>query len=184
MIFLDDIQNLWAFFQQMDHSHLIALANEQQPVYYHVLTHYRELFPHTLFGKPLPHGKPGFNGGVKLFRLNSMREKGDLYNSYLDTNGKIRLLADQYNFRGHLGDQDLFTLLGFKHPELFYTLPCQWNRQLCQWWKIHGGYEDVFDLYWKCKPPYNILHGNCRTKIKHKSYINFVNKKYFPVETH
>jgi Glycosyl transferase family 8. len=175
MLFLDDIQKLWAHFQQMNDSHLIGLAHEQQPVYYHVLTRYREQFPGTLVGKPLPHGNPGVNGGVKLFRLKSMREKsaGELYNSYLDIPGKIRRLADRYHFRGHLGDQDLYTLLCFKHPELFYTLPCQWNRQLCQWWKTEGGYADVFDAYSTCDPPYRILHGNCRTKINHTSYKSF-----------
>ncbi|KAK7085267.1 Xyloside xylosyltransferase 1, partial [Halocaridina rubra] len=43
-----------------------------------------------------------------------------------------------YSFQGHLGDQDLYTLIAFDYPELFYTLPCGWNRQLCEWWRNHG----------------------------------------------
>jgi len=70
----------------------------------------------------------------------------------------------RFSFKGHLGDQDFFTLLSFEHPELFYTLDCGWNRQLCTWWKTKG-YEDIFDQYYQCNSKVKIWHGNCDTPI-------------------
>jgi hypothetical protein len=58
----------------------------------------------------------------------------------------VTALAKKYQFKGHLGDQDFFTLLGLQHPRLIFKLPCSWNRQLCQWWREHG-YADIFDRF-------------------------------------
>lgn len=165
MKFESDIKHLFMLYNEMEESHLMGLAFEQSPVYYHVTTKYRELNKNksTIIGKPPPHGFPGFNGGVKLFRLNRMRNN-KLYNLYLDDPIRLTLLANEYNFRGHLGDQDFYTLLYFEHPDWFFQLPCTWNRQLCQWWKKYG-YGDIFEYYHTCPPPYHILHGNCKTNI-------------------
>ena len=70
----------------------------------------------------------------------------------------------RYSFKGHLGDQDFYTLLSFEQPQLFYQLPCTFNRQLCQWWK-NKGYERVFDEYFACSGDVKIWHGNCDTPI-------------------
>lgn len=86
-----------------------------------------------------------------------------LYNQLLEP-GNVAKLADQYRFRGHLGDQDFFTMIGMEHPELFYSLACGWNRQLCTWWRDHG-YGDVFQLYYRCGGPVYIYHGNCNSPI-------------------
>ena len=77
----------------------------------------------------------------------------------------IELLVSKYLFKGHLGDQDLYSLLSIEHSQLFHVLNCGWNRQLCKWWKSHGLYEDVFDLYWNCNDTVKIYHGNCNTEI-------------------
>eukprot|EP00111_Clytia_hemisphaerica_P010414 TCONS_00030432-protein len=174
ILILDDIQNLWDYFGNFSNDHLMALANEQQPVYYHLTNTYREESFDTIVGKPKPHGKPGLNGGVKLFNLESMRTN-KVYNSLLDNPSKLVNLADKYSFRGHLGDQDFYTLLSFEYPEWVLELPCSWNRQLCQWWKEYG-YRDVFELYSNCKEPYFILHGNCKTKINHTEFHDFLVK--------
>ena len=71
----------------------------------------------------------------------------------------------EYSFKGHLGDQDLFTLIALDYPEIFYTLPCSWNRQLCEWWRHRGGHSLVFDDYFKCTESIKIIHGNCKTSI-------------------
>lgn len=72
--------------------------------------------------------------------------------------------VSRYSFRGHLGDQDFYTLLGFEKPSLFHVLPCTWNRQLCQWWKDKG-YENIFHKYFDCLGTVKIWHGNCDTPI-------------------
>lgn len=86
-----------------------------------------------------------------------------LYNQLLKPSN-VAKLADQYRFRGHLGDQDFFTMIGMEHPELFFSLACGWNRQLCTWWRDHG-YGDVFQLYYRCDGPVYIYHGNCNSAI-------------------
>lgn len=158
-----DIMDLFAFFELMNATQIIAIAQEQQPVYWHITWDYRENNPGTLIGAPPPHGLTGFNSGVMLMNLDAMHNS-KLYNTYLDDRVKLAQLALKYSYRGHLGDQDFYSLLSFEHHELFYILPCQWNRQFCEWWR-HNGYGDIFDRYFNCIQPYHILHGNCDTPI-------------------
>lgn len=157
-----DIKDLYGEFSNFGESNLIGLAHEQQPVYRHTFQVYRDQHPGTPVGESLPSGHPGYNSGVLLLNLQRMR-KSKLYNDLLDAR-KVEALAKKYEFKGHLGDQDFFTLLSMEHRELFYTLPCFWNRQLCQWWKDKG-YQTVFDRYYNCTGPVNIYHGNCDTPI-------------------
>lgn len=128
----------------------------------HTFWQYRKENPQTRVGEPPPDGLPGFNSGVMLLDLGAMRASA-LYNQLLEP-GNVAKLADQYRFRGHLGDQDFFTMIGMEHPELFYSLTCGWNRQLCTWWRDHG-YGDVFQLYYRCGGPVYIYHGNCNSPI-------------------
>lgn len=128
----------------------------------HTFWQYRKENPQTKVGEPPPDGLPGFNSGVMLLNLGAMRASA-LYNELLEPSN-VAKLADQYRFRGHLGDQDFFTMIGMEHPELFYSLSCGWNRQLCTWWRDHG-YGDVFQLYYRCGGPVYIYHGNCNTPI-------------------
>jgi hypothetical protein len=59
--------------------------------------------------------------------LHALREK------HMDARFRYRAFA--------LGDQDVYTLLSFEHPDLFYRLPCVWNRQLCTAYIRHA--EDL-----------------------------------------
>ena len=157
-----NILNLYRKFRDMRATNIMALAREQQPVYYHLTWWYRSLHKNESIGDPPPYGKTGFNSGTKLLNLQQMRVN-KVYNSYLDNPILVKNLVEKYNFRGHLGDQDFYTLLSFEHPELFHVLPCQWNRQLCTWWRDSGGYEDIFDKYHHCSSPIYVYHGNCNT---------------------
>ena len=148
-------------------------------VWRHLLWKYRKENPGTLLGNPPPHGNPGYNSGVLLLHLHRMR-MSDLYNSYLEPERLHQLLQkfvnwwncnffyqifSRYSFTGHLGDQDFYTLLSFEQPQLFQTLDCSWNKQLCQWWKDKG-YEGIFDQYFKCHQPHiKIWHANCDTQF-------------------
>jgi len=58
----------------------------------------------------------------------------------------------------------MYTLLAAKYSELFLPLPCQWNRQLCTYWRDHG-YAQVFEQYFTCAEPIFLYHGNCKTRI-------------------
>jgi lipopolysaccharide biosynthesis glycosyltransferase len=160
--FKTDISKLHALFNKFNESNLIGIAHDGQPVYRHLFWQYRNENPGTRVGSPPPNGLTGFNSGVLLLDLAKQR-KSSLYESLLTPEAVDRLTA-KYHFKGHLGDQDFFTLVGMEHEELFYVLPCTWNRQLCTWWGDHG-YADVLDQYYKCSGRVNIYHGNCDTRI-------------------
>lgn len=157
--------NIRELFEEFDHfptNAVIGIAHEMQPVYRHTFWQYRQENPESKVGSPPPDGLPGFNSGVILLNLEAMRQS-KLYNQLLDPS-EVQKLTEKYHFKGHLGDQDFFTMIGMEHAQLFHILDCVWNRQLCTWWRDHG-YGDVFDLYYKCEGHIKILHGNCNTPI-------------------
>ncbi|XP_049911294.1 xyloside xylosyltransferase 1 [Epinephelus moara] len=157
-----NIRDLFQEFDQFPPGAVIGIAREMQPVYRHTFWQYRKENPQTKVGDPPPEGLPGFNSGVMLLDLGAMRDSA-LYNQLLKPSN-VAKLADQYRFRGHLGDQDFFTMIGMEHPQLFHSLACGWNRQLCTWWRDHG-YGDVFQMYYRCDGPVYIYHGNCNSPI-------------------
>ncbi|XP_054459045.1 xyloside xylosyltransferase 1 [Anoplopoma fimbria] len=157
-----NIRDLFQEFDQFPRGAVIGIAREMQPVYRHTFWQYRKENPKTRVGDPPPEGLPGFNSGVMLLDLGAMRDSA-LYNQLLEPSN-VAKLADQYRFRGHLGDQDFFTMIGMEHPDLFYSLACGWNRQLCTWWRDHG-YGDVFQMYYRCEGLVYIYHGNCNSPI-------------------
>ncbi|XP_063162271.1 xyloside xylosyltransferase 1 isoform X2 [Candoia aspera] len=157
-----NIRELFQEFDNFPEGAVIGIAREMQPVYRHVLWQYRQEHPGTRVGEPPPDGLSGFNSGVLLLDLEAMRQSA-LYNHLLEP-AVVQRLASKFHFRGHLGDQDFFTLVGMEHPELFHVLDCTWNRQLCSWWRDHG-YADVFEQYFRCDGHVRIYHGNCNTPI-------------------
>ncbi|XP_066858141.1 xyloside xylosyltransferase 1 isoform X2 [Anser cygnoides] len=157
-----NIRDLFEEFDNFKEGAVIGIAREMQPVYRHTFWQYRRENPHTKVGEPPPDGLPGFNSGVLLLNLEAMR-RSKLYNQLLEP-ATVQKLTEKYRFKGHLGDQDFFTMVGMEHPELFHVLDCTWNRQLCTWWKDHG-YSDVFDQYFRCDGEVKIYHGNCNTPI-------------------
>ncbi|XP_028925475.1 xyloside xylosyltransferase 1, partial [Ornithorhynchus anatinus] len=157
-----NILELFEEFDNFSEGNVIGIAREMQPVYRHTFWQFRQENPKTRVGDPPPDGLPGFNSGVMLLDLEAMRQS-QLYNQLLEP-ARIQQLTEKYHFRGHLGDQDFFTMIGMEHPELFHVLDCTWNRQLCTWWKDHG-YSDVFDAYFRCDGQVKVYHGNCNTPI-------------------
>jgi len=157
-----DIAELYQHFHNFSPSNIMGIANDAQPVYRHNLHMYRNRHKDTKVGGPPPDGLTGFNSGVLLLDLDKMRQSAT-YNSMIDAE-VVKSIADKYMFKGHLGDQDFYSLISLDHIELFYVLPCTWNRQLCTWWRDHG-YGQVFDQYFQCEGHINIYHGNCNTPI-------------------
>ena len=173
--FEHDIEELYQLFDQFNTSQIIGIARENQPVYRHLLWSYRQENPRTDVGDPPPNGLTGFNSGVLLLHLAQIRQS-NLFNAYLNNSHLVERLLRKYHFtHPHLGDQDFYSLLSFEHRELFYFLPCYWNRQLCTWWKGKG-YDDVWENYYNCNNDRNIrlYHGNCQTVIPKKINQNKV----------
>lgn len=157
-----DIALLHQHFALFAPAAIMGLAYEQQPVYRHILHKYRQENHGTKCGEPASRGSPGFNSGVVLLNLEAIRNSS-VYKHFLSAKA-VQWLAAKYSFRGHLGDQCFYSLLSWEHPELFYVLPCTWNRQLCEWWRHHG-YEDVFEEYHRCNGTVHVYHGNCNSSI-------------------
>ena len=160
--FKADIKELYDRFEIFDQDNIMGIGRDMQPVYRHTFWSYRNKHPNTRVGAPPPNGLTGFNSGVLLLDLNRMRNSA-LYNSLLNRQSLEQLTAE-FEFKGHLGDQDFFTLLNMKYEQLFHVLPCTWNRQLCTWWRDHG-YQAIFDQYFSCEGQVKIYHGNCNTPI-------------------
>lgn len=175
VVFRSDVKLLFDQFHLFDGDNLFGLAPELTPVYRHTLYTYRAQNPSTTFGSPyyyphsgggntrrIRHGYPGLNSGVVMLDFERMRGS-TFYAENLEAE-QVERLVQKYHFRGHLGDQDFYTLLGYEFPSLVYRLDCAWNRQLCLWWKDHG-YSDVFDAYFHCEGRIRLYHGNCNTRI-------------------
>ncbi|XP_054014087.1 xyloside xylosyltransferase 1-like [Hylaeus anthracinus] len=161
--FRRDIKDLFKEFNTFGSQALFGLAPELTPVYRHVLYLYRNKHPNTMFGEPSTSGGySGYNSGVVLFNLDRLRNSS-VYNKIVQKES-IDSMTEKYHFKGHLGDQDFYTLLGMERPDLIRTIDCGWNRQLCTWWRDRG-YADVFGNYSSCNSETKLWHGNCNTPI-------------------
>ncbi|XP_030842708.1 xyloside xylosyltransferase 1-like [Strongylocentrotus purpuratus] len=162
LVFMSDIKELFEHFDHFQGDNIMGVVHEQQPVYRHIFSLYRSQNPGTRVGNPPPDGLTGFNSGVLLLDLDRMLQSVH-FEDYMRPE-KVVELRDKFHFKGHLGDQDFYTLVSMEMEDLFYNLPCSWNKQLCSWWKDKG-YADVWDQYYVCKEKINIYHGNCNTPI-------------------
>ncbi|XP_012285105.1 xyloside xylosyltransferase 1 [Orussus abietinus] len=161
--FRKDIKELFKEFDNFGSKALFGLAPELTPVYRHVLYLYRSKHPNTTFGEPRHSGGyPGYNSGMVLFNLNRLRMS--LEYDQIVSKESVEHMTRKYRFKGHLGDQDFYTVLGMERPELIHTVNCGWNRQLCTWWRDRG-YADVFANYSQCNSETKLWHGNCNTPI-------------------
>ncbi|KAI1285326.1 Xyloside xylosyltransferase 1 [Halotydeus destructor] len=162
--FTANIKQLYAYFDVFDEQQVIGVTHEQQPVYGNLFDEYRQSTDNaSSAGLPLPTGNPGVNSGVMLLYLSRLRLNSSL-DKYLNKE-TISNLTEQYHFRGHLGDQDLYTLMSLKEKQIFKIIPCTWNRQLCKWWRYHGHSELPFEAYNKCSGKIKLYHGNCNSVI-------------------
>ncbi|XP_051531503.1 xyloside xylosyltransferase 1-like [Myxocyprinus asiaticus] len=152
-------RGLWRILKQC---HLPVCGTASYHACRHTFWQFCKENPKSRGGDLPPDGLPGFNSGVMLLDLDAM-QRSTLYSQLLELD-RVARLAEKYHFRGHLGDQDFFTMIGMEHGEVFYPLACGWNRQLCTWWREHG-YRDVFQLYYCCDGLVHIYHGNCNTPM-------------------
>jgi hypothetical protein len=56
--------------------------------------------------------------------------------------------------------QDLFSMLSWEYPELFFSLPCQYNYQTHQNPIKDPEWLELNEVYRICSPPYKIIHRN------------------------
>lgn len=152
--FSTDIKLLHQQFDSMGPA-LIGIGPDLTPHYHSVLQEFVKKNPNTSLGLPGP--MQGFNTGVVLYRLDKMRESA-LYNHYVTPEGVDQLMT-KYLYVMFLAEQDWMTNLGFSHPELFYNLPCEFNRQTSIDY-LRPPWVDIFPSYHHCAGDIKIWHRN------------------------
>ena len=154
--FVSDIKLLHDQFKLMDKA-MIGIGPDLTPHYYSFLKGYIDRNVNSSLG--LPGKMQGFNTGVVLYNLDSMR-KSALYNWYVTAEG-VDYLMNKYGYKMFLAEQDWMSNLGFSHPTLFYNLPCNFNRQTSIDY-LRPPWLDLFHQYHMCDKPTNIkiFHRN------------------------
>ena len=154
--FFSDIKLLYDQFNLMGDT-IIGVSPELTP-------HYQTILPQHLLiksdsTKRVPSIKQGLNTGVVLYRLDKMRNS-TLYNWYVTQEG-VDFLMKKFGYKMTVGDQDWMNNLSFSHPTLFYSLPCQFNRQTSIDY-MRPPWIESFPKYHFCDKPSNIkiFHRN------------------------
>merc|ERR1719195_678881 len=113
--------------------------------------------PNAKIGSPGP--LQGYNTGVVIYNLAKMRQN-NIYNNYLKPKSML-LVQQKYGFTYTLAEQDLFTLIGWEQPHLFYNLPCTFNKQVSIQY-LTPPTDTLFPRYHACAPlsRVHILHLN------------------------
>lgn len=126
--FRSDIVELYEYFDRFEAKQAIGLTLVQDAKFASAFSVHRHLQSNSNLG--LSHGWPGFNTELMLLNLKEMRQSS-LLKRYLDLENQFPLIT-KYDFKSRqvLPQMDEWlTLVGAEKPELFFTLPCQWNVQ-------------------------------------------------------
>ena len=159
--FQTDTKHLFEHFDNFKRTNIFGLARVQQPVYRRQFKRYRNSNPGTKVGDPPPDGITGYNGGLVMIDVKRMRSS-KVYKKLLRDNA-VKKYSAKYKFKGCRAEQDFFLLLDIEHHELFYVLPCSWNRQMCYF--PSGFSSDIYKLYNDCSLPIHAYHGNCNAQM-------------------
>lgn len=132
--FRADIIELYEHFERFESKQVMGLALTQSAKFATAFAVYRHLqsdsTAHKNLGLSPSNGWPGFNTGLIIMDLDKMRQSS-LFKRYLDLENQFPLIA-KYDFKTLQVLPQLdewLTLVGVEKPELFFTLPCQWNVQ-------------------------------------------------------
>ena len=132
--FRSDVVELYEHFDRFEPRQVMGLTLTQSARFASALAVHRHHQSDDSATKNLglspPEGWPGFNTDLMLLDLGRMR-RSKTFQRYVDLENQYTLVQ-KYDF----ATQDLLpkldewlTLVGVEKPELFYTLPCQWNIQ-------------------------------------------------------
>ncbi|KAM3870179.1 glucoside xylosyltransferase 1 [Diretmus argenteus] len=121
IIFLQPMEEIWAFLSQFNSSHLAAMAPEHEEP---------RIAWYTRFARHPYYGKTGINSGVMLMNMTRFREKhfkNDMTAVPLRWEEMLMPLLQKYKLNITWGDQDLLNIIFHHNPESLYVFPCQWN---------------------------------------------------------
>ena len=105
--------------------------------------------------------------------LDRMR-RSELYNSFLNES-KVQDLLAKYEYQASIAYQDLFTLIGMEHPQLFGHLDCTWNRQLDEIYSILEPLVQLFDRFHRCDGQVKVYHANGGSQLPDNDFYNYTN---------
>ena len=108
--------------------------------------------------------------------LERMR-RSRLYNSYLERDQLLALIT-KYEWKGCIGYQDFFTLLGVEHPQLFRVLDCTWNRQLDVLQKLDVYYEREFEHFHRCDGSIKVWHTNGASTLPGDEPVTWLSHRF------
>ena len=111
MIFNRDIKLLWSFFHEFDKRQLIGIAGEQSTTY-------------TLLSNKWLVVNHGYNSGLMLMDLKKLRE----LHWYMFWKAEVSANLLTFHIL-ELADQDVVNSVAYEYPDMFYEIPCHWNRQ-------------------------------------------------------
>jgi len=154
--FSTDLRELLDEAEKMSEREMIAVGPDLSPHYYEMTVHHRIKYPDSNVGMV---GKmQGLNTGVVVYNLHKMRQSQTL-KEFINKENYHRVV-NKYFFYGGVGDQDLFTMMSWEFPEMFYSLPCQYNVQTFIDDSMSKETVKLFSKYRSCKPKTKILHRN------------------------
>ncbi|XP_071393984.1 glucoside xylosyltransferase 1-like [Centroberyx affinis] len=121
ILFLQPVEEIWAFLSQFNSSHLAAMAPEHEEP---------RIAWYNRFARHPYYGKTGINSGVMLMNMTRFREKlfkNDMTIVPLQWEEMLMPLLQKYKLNITWGDQDLLNIIFHHNPESLYVFPCQWN---------------------------------------------------------
>ncbi|XP_077425448.1 glucoside xylosyltransferase 1 isoform X2 [Vanacampus margaritifer] len=121
ILFLQPVEDIWAFFSQFNASQLAAMALETEDL---------RIGWYNRFARHPYYGSAGINSGVLLMNMTRIREtffKNDITTVALKWSEILMPLLQKYKLKIPWGDQDLLNIIFHHNPESLYVLPCQWN---------------------------------------------------------
>ncbi|XP_056137992.1 glucoside xylosyltransferase 1-like [Lampris incognitus] len=121
ILFLQPVEEIWAFLSQFNSSQLAAMAPEHEEP---------RIGWYNRFARHPYYGKTGINSGVMLMNMTRIREKhfkNDMTSVSLRWEEMLMPLLQKYKLNITWGDQDLLNIIFHHNPESLYVFTCQWN---------------------------------------------------------
>uniref|UniRef100_A0A3B4XVI7 Glucoside xylosyltransferase 1 n=1 Tax=Seriola lalandi dorsalis TaxID=1841481 RepID=A0A3B4XVI7_SERLL len=121
ILFLQPVDQLWAFLSRFNSSQLAAMAPEHEEP---------RIAWYSRFARHPFYGTTGINSGVMLMNMTKMRNtffKNDMTSVGLRWEELLMPLLQKYKLNITWGDQDLLNIIFHHNPEMLLEFPCQWN---------------------------------------------------------
>ncbi|XP_038163424.1 glucoside xylosyltransferase 1 [Cyprinodon tularosa] len=121
ILFLQPVDDIWAFLSRFNPSQLAAMSPEHEEP---------RIAWYSRFARHPFYGRTGINSGVMLMNMTRMRStffKNDMTPVGLRWEELLMPLLQKYKLNITWGDQDLLNIIFHHNPEFLLEFPCKWN---------------------------------------------------------